>query len=48
MPIRFGGVPTGVAIPPTDAPNEVRSISPSANCRTECLEASSRGATRIR
>ena len=48
MPIRLGGVPTGVAIPPTDAPKEVRSIKPSANCRTECREVSSRGATRIR
>ena len=34
MPIRFGGVPTGVAMPPTDAPNDVISISPSANRRT--------------
>ena len=27
MPIRFGGVPTGVAMPPTEAPNDVISIS---------------------
>ena len=26
MPIRFGGVPTGVASPPTEAANEVMSI----------------------
>ena len=34
MPIRFGGVPTGVPMPPIDAPNEVISIIASANCRT--------------
>ena len=34
MPIRFGGVPTGVAMPPIDAPNDVISIMPSAKRRT--------------
>ena len=48
MPIRFGGVPTGVAMPPTDAPNDVISISPSANRRTRPRAASSGGARRIR
>ncbi len=33
MPIRFGGVPTGVPMPPIDAPNEVMSIVTSANWR---------------
>ena len=33
MPIRFGGVPTGVPMPPIDAPNEVMSIITSANWR---------------
>ena len=28
MPIRFGGVPTGVPMPPIDAPNAVISIMP--------------------
>ena len=32
MPIRFGGVPTGVPIPPIEAPNAVISIIASANC----------------
>ena len=31
MPIRLGGVPTGVARPPTEAPNDVISIIPMAN-----------------
>ena len=34
IPIRFGGVPTGVAIPPTEAPNEVMSIITVANLRS--------------
>src|SRR5918993_1559746 len=34
MPIRFGGVPTGVAIPPTEAPNAVISIIAIAKLRT--------------
>ncbi len=33
MPIRFGGVPTGVAMPPIEAPNEVISIIAMANLR---------------
>ena len=34
MPIRFGGVPTGVPIPPIDAANAVTSIIAIANLRT--------------
>ena len=33
MPIRFGGVPTGVPMPPIEAPNDVISITTSANWR---------------
>ncbi len=34
MPIRFGGVPTGVPMPPIDGPNDVISIMASAKRRT--------------
>jgi hypothetical protein len=37
MPIRFGGVPTGVATPPIDAPNDVISIVTSASCRAPAV-----------
>ncbi len=33
MPIRFGGVPTGVPIPPMEAPNDVINIIATANVR---------------
>ena len=39
MPIRFGGVPTGVAMPPTDAANDVTSIMLMAKRRTASGEA---------
>ena len=38
MPIRFGGVPTGVPMPPIDAPNDVISIIASANLRIAAAE----------
>ncbi len=33
--MRFGGVPTGVAIPPIDAPKDVMSIIAIANLRSD-------------
>ena len=33
MPMRLGGVPTGVPIPPMEAANDVMSIAARANCR---------------
>ena len=39
IPIRFGGVPTGVPMPPIDGPNDVISIIASANRRTMRLVA---------
>ncbi len=37
IPIRFGGVPTGVPMPPIDGPNDVISIIASAYRRTIAL-----------
>ena len=45
MPMRFGGVPTGVAMPPIEAPNEVISIITSANCRAPVAPVRARCAT---
>jgi hypothetical protein len=45
MPIRFGGVPTGVAMPPIDAPNAVMSIITNANWRAPAMPLRARCAT---
>ncbi len=44
-PIRFGGVPTGVAMPPTEAANDVTSIMLIANRRTASGDAVPRSPT---
>ena len=46
MPMRLGGVPTGVAIPPIEAPNDVMSIITSANCDGRRSRRSAPGASR--
>ena len=48
IPIRFGGVPTGVPMPPIDAPNDVINIMASANARRLAAEEGSFDVARLR